>query len=125
MKNKHEEVCIKVNAYVDKGIAKVVEILNNNFEGIVTKYSCEDNRIDEKDVPRAYIMFSYKDQLSEWKKLSLLCNVIAQQIKNIPYSTVIMEWKEGLAIATLEFLSENTNDVISVLSKYKFTDQEV
>jgi hypothetical protein len=53
----HTEIPVKVNAWVDEGIAPLVEALNE-FEHVSTAASCED---DQSAFRRgAYVMFSYE-----------------------------------------------------------------
>jgi hypothetical protein len=57
----HEQVLVKVNAPVDRGVAPLVEALNR-FPGVVSVESCEGDGERE-----AYVSFHYGD---DWKQLA-------------------------------------------------------
>lgn len=53
----HKEIPVKVNAWVDEGIAPLVEALSR-YENVWTLASCED---DQSEARRgAYVMFAYE-----------------------------------------------------------------
>jgi len=58
----HTEVPLKVNCWVDAGIAPLVEALNE-FEDVWTLDSCERDRSD--DGQGAYVMFAYRGANAE------------------------------------------------------------
>lgn len=106
----HKQVCVKVNAYVDEKIAPLVAALSN-IPGIITEYSCEDNRSDiEKSngrIPRAYIIFHVKEKYEDWRSLGEICNCIAKAISEYSHAEIAVKWKEGRPVGCLDF---NTND---------------
>lgn len=57
MSELHTEIPIKVNCWVDEGIAPLVGALNE-FEDVWTLDSCEDDRSDLHQ--GAYVMFAYR-----------------------------------------------------------------
>lgn len=58
----HEQVWVKVNAEVDKGMARIVSALSS-IEGLQTLQSCEGSGL-----PEAYVYFWY----GSWEKVSRL-----------------------------------------------------
>jgi hypothetical protein len=55
----HTQIPIKVNAWVDEGIAPLVEALNG-FHGVWTLSSCEDDRSGRLTPYPAYVVFSHQ-----------------------------------------------------------------
>lgn len=105
--NFHKQVCVKVNAYVDKKIAPVVEAISK-FKNIVTEYSCEDNRLDTSIGPaRAYIMFHSKDKYENWRALGEVCNKLSKAIASYPHAELFVRWKEGEPVGIFEFNTED------------------
>jgi hypothetical protein len=51
-KKSHNQICIKVNAFVDEGIGELVTVLNK-IEGLQTIQSCQDNE------EFGYVFFEY------------------------------------------------------------------
>ncbi len=96
MTKPHKQVCIKVNAPVDKGIAKIVSLLNQ-LKGFYTIDSCEDKN------GWAYVYFRYKD----WKTI---CNLLF----NILGSKLIMHYGEDVV------LSVTLTDDIEPIGKISF-----
>jgi len=60
----HAEIPVKVNAWVDEGIAPLVEALNE-FERVWTAASCENDASPSLTPYAAYVMFSYQGSGAE------------------------------------------------------------
>ena len=97
MTTPHEEVPVKVNAFVDRGVAPLVAALNE-VEGIVTLDSCEGG------VRGAYVFFVCTDHLIE------LAHDLAATLRRLgsPLFSVAVEW-EGSNDSPRGLLSVDVN----------------
>lgn len=120
IQHSHKQVCVKVNAFVDEKIAPLIEALSN-LPGVITEYSCEDNRSDiEKNsgyLPRAYVIFHVKEKYKNWKQLGKVCNKIALAISEYTHAEISIKWREGVPIGKLEFNTEDTYWLTQALLK--------
>ncbi len=87
----HKQVCVKVNAMVDKEIAPLVEALNM-IDGLETFESCQDWFSDKTN--RACIYFHYGYDYYDWHALSEICFQISSIFKQTKaeYVSVMVEW---------------------------------
>ena len=103
----HEQTVIKVNAYVDKRIAPVVEAMAD-LKNIITEYSCEDNREDTTaGIARAYITFRFKNEYNSWQELGNACQTLSKAIEHYTYSELSVRWKGGTITGIFEFNTED------------------
>ena len=93
----HTEIPIKVNAWVDEGVASLVTALNE-IDGILTLDSCEHGPMGQ-----AYVFFTYGQ---DWKELAALI----QEISNLLSAVV----RYGYSIR-LEWLGTNVTPRAQVL----------
>jgi hypothetical protein len=113
----HEQVWIKVNAQVDRGVAGVVAALNC-LNGLRTIASCEGVSGEKP----AYVYFNYGD----WRKVGQLCfEVIGPPLWGRLKSSVTISFEifnESEPMAKLAFDKEATNVVASVLAELTTND---
>lgn len=76
---RHEQVPVKVNAFVDKGIAPVVEALNA-IAGVVTLDSCQQTSV--ADGGQAVVYFTYGRDDKDWRDLAALVDRIAARLRS-------------------------------------------
>jgi hypothetical protein len=114
----HEQVWVKVNAQVDRGVAEVVAVLNR-VRGLQTVASCE-GIAGEKP---AYVYFNYGD----WRNVGQFCFELVgpalwNTLKNS--ATVSLEiFNESEPMAKLAFDKEATNVVASILAELTTNDR--
>ncbi|KKN17100.1 hypothetical protein LCGC14_0969320 [marine sediment metagenome] len=116
---KHRQVPIKVNTFVDEGIAPVVQVLND-IEGISTFSSCEG--IKGKEHAHVYFDFGQYPP-KHWQTLGKLAAKLAKVLStNEMYDTdVCLEWtgdKDNPFIA-IEFKPQDTLQIARILSDHK------
>lgn len=81
----HSEIPVKVNAWVDAGVAPLVEALSE-FENVWTLASCED---DQSEARRgAYVMFAY-----EGTGAATFADELATQVREA--GVLEVEWRLG------------------------------
>lgn len=108
----HNQVIIKVNAFVDEGIAPLVLALNS-IDGVITFDSCERGVSGE-----AYVYFTYG---RSWRDLGKLLENTAAILRNLDLCcgfSVALEWfgsnEQPRALLTLR--PEHVADVATRLS---------
>lgn len=108
----HEQVCIKVNACVDKAIAPLIEALSS-IEGVVTMESCQEWFPKE-----ACVLFYYGFNLTDWEALGRLCFGLAEKIRKYSPDSgciVSLEWQGnndqpwGRLVVRPEYIGEVTD----------------
>ena len=83
----HIEVPVKVNAYVDEGIAPLVEALNG-FLGVVTLDSCEGSGDSH-----AYVHFAIRgDSTGTFSLVQHLSAALGRQLPSSSEYSVYIEW---------------------------------
>ena len=85
----HEQVSVKVNAFVDRGVAPLVEALNA-INGVVTLESCE--RASYGHANWAVVLFTYGQ---DWHELAELVEALSAIIRAIDLGeafSVRLEW---------------------------------
>jgi len=82
----HKQTTIKVNAQVDEGIARLVEVLNG-ISGVITLDSCQQGA-----AANAYVFFTFG---ADWKDLAELLQSISSALAEVQLSCgfiLTMEW---------------------------------
>ena len=83
----HIEIPIKVNAYVDEGIAPLVEALNG-FLGVVTLDSCEGSGDSH-----GYVHFAIRgDSTGTFSFVQHLSDALGRQLPSSSEYSVYIEW---------------------------------
>lgn len=108
----HSEVQVKVNAFVDEGVAPLVVALNA-IDGVVTLDSCEE----DAGTGEASVYFRYG---SSWQDLGALVKTIAELIQGIDLCcgvSVCLEWfgNNDQPRAHLSVRREHVADVARVI----------
>jgi hypothetical protein len=84
----HQEIPIKVNAWVDEGIAPLVTALNK-FDDLMTMCSCED------DDGRGYVMFACRgDSHSNALFAAEITRELRDTAQDLQYS-LVLNWESG------------------------------
>jgi hypothetical protein len=88
----HKEVLVKVNAYVDEGIAPLVEALNK-IDGVITLESCQGDSENEAEVDFYYGQFARTSP----SMLAVFADRVARALnKGGSYrSRIALEWLDG------------------------------
>jgi hypothetical protein len=108
----HKEVQVKVNAFVDEGIARLVVALNT-IDGVVTLDSCEE----DAGTGEASVYFTYG---TGWRQLGALIEAIARLLRGLNLCcgfSVSLEWFGGndQPRAHLSLRREHVADVARVI----------
>lgn len=115
----HTQVPVKITAFVDKGIASIVQILNE-IDGISTFSSCEG----EKGKEYAHVYFDLGQYSpTDWIKLAKLASIFANilSLNNIYDANVRLEWtgdKDNPFVA-IEFDQQHTSQIASIFGDHK------
>lgn len=108
----HEQQWVKVNAPVDVGVAKLVDVLNS-VEGLETLQSCQG----EPGGRDGYVYFAYGD----WRKIcDLVFQKIGPKLKKIADedARLVVDATSGDApMAKLSFRAEAADRVVSALKE--------
>jgi hypothetical protein len=118
--DKHKQVCVKVNAYVDEKIAPIVEAMSN-LPNIVTKYSCEDwydRGNTNHEITIAYISFRFRDEYSNWQELGRICDMLSKGLAGGCRPEFFVRWNEGMPVGVLEFNVEDTNRLALAMHEF-------
>lgn len=84
----HEEICVRVNAWIDKGVAPLVTALNE-IERVVTVDSCEGGERP------AHVMFGYQGSDAELiRTVEELARVLATSCPDAEYR-LQLQWANG------------------------------
>jgi hypothetical protein len=108
----HKEVQVKVNAFVDEGVAPLVVALNS-IDGLVTLDSCEE----DAGTGAASIYFTYGDG---WKEMGSMIEALARLIRGLNLccgASVSLEWfgSNDQPRAHLSLRREHVADVARVI----------
>lgn len=106
----HTEVPVKVNCWVDRGIAPLVDVLNE-FEDVWTLDSCENDRSELRR--GAYVMFAYRGPNPDGFTAE-----IASLTRERVAGHLVVEWHAGDSepVLTLSCMPEQVPDLSRALS---------
>jgi hypothetical protein len=110
---KHKQVCVKVNAYVDEKIAPVIEAMAE-LDSVVTFQSCEDSN------NMARIWFFYKEEYDNWRGLGEICETLSKALVAFEYATISVEWNSGSAThprGYFEFETDTADEIAKAIKK--------
>ncbi len=111
----HTEIPVKVNAWVDEGVAPLVRALNE-FERVWTAASCE-NAPDSPLTPyAAYVMFSYQGSGSEAAQFG--SQLVEALGNSIPFC-LEANWRAGNdgPVLTISCPPDQVSDLANALRK--------
>ena len=111
--SRHRETPVKVNAWVDEGVAPLVEALND-FERVWTAASCET---DDSLAPYgAYVIFSYQGSGSE---AALFSAELAQALKDSSPFCLQTDWRAGNdePVLTISCPPDQVSDLAAAVRK--------
>lgn len=123
MPNGHEQVCIKVNAWVDKKIAPIIEALAL-IDGLESFESCQDWF---PNVGFAHILFvyGYGDMKNNWKILGFICSKIAEAFRkhNIGYIYTGFYWwsDNDMPYGYIMVKLEDTDNIVNAIRELAIT----
>lgn len=107
----HQQVCIKVNAWVDEKIAPVIEAMAK-IDGLITFDSCQNLN----DNGEAFIIFQYGNDYKDWKKLGEICEKLSKALIDIEYAKFSITWQTACCNFPEGFLTFKTTDANKVAS---------
>lgn len=110
----HAEIPVKVNAWVDEGVAPLVEALSE-FENVWTAASCENDRSNMN--LGAYVMFSYEG--GGRRAASFAAELAAALDESIPY-VMQADWRAGNRdpLLTLSCPPDRVSDLASAVREW-------
>ncbi len=86
---RHEQVAVKVNAWVDRGVAPLVEALAE-FPGLISVESCQGGEVD---APDAYVTFVSGEG---WQELGAFLAWFSSALGDQPYRyRLSLVWHNG------------------------------
>lgn len=89
---KHNQVIIKVNTFVDKGIAEVVSVLNQ-IDSVITFSSCEGRDGRNQEDAHVYFYYGYPFEPDYHKIVSFAAKLAKVLAANDSYDTdIALEW---------------------------------
>lgn len=117
----HEQTLVKVNAFVDRGIAPLVLALNS-IEGVITLDSCQKGDCGTEP-GMAYVYFTYGQS---WTALGHLLEWIAAQTQELDLCcgfSVRLEWfgSNDKPRAQISVKPEHVIEVAEALQRSQFT----
>jgi len=117
---KHNQVIIKVNTFVDKGIAEVVSILNQ-IDNVITFSSCEGKNSRNQENAHVYFYYGYPFKPDYHKMLSFAARLAKVLAANDSYDTdIALEWigDKETPFISISMPSEQIHSVAMILNDH-------